>query len=874
MILTIIINLKGYNQVELQMEPRTIYMEQLPTTIESRNEKDSRLTSNQESASAWREDSISLFDEYKPYFSSPGKHPHPSKMTESCSLSGVGPGRTDMYLPYHNEHISDVQYDAVVLATNSFRKVIHTSTLDSVSTKQGFYLGDGTGSGKGRTIVAIINEQMRQGHSRHVWVTVSKDLIEDSQRDINDIGLSGVCKLVSIYSHTKEELENCNILFVTYSSLVSDKSYSQIQEWIGDDFDGVIAFDECHKGKNLNTTKTKTAKRMIELQEQSPSGNILYVSATGCSDIKHMCYLDRLGLWGYKESNFRDFKEFSDCMKRGGVCSSEMVSMYLKETGKFISRHLSFDNISFSTNVVNISTEGEHEYTKIYSECVNVFNTIRETLFPLFQGKHKMHYWGTQLRFYKALITTFKVKKTIQIIDEALSRNESIIINIQNTAESYIDKAGADTDIVLSSPKHIMVNYLETLERDSIDTKQIILPKSLDSLENPLDAIINHYGVDNVSELTGRKFRFQSNKKIKRKLNNIQEKELFMSNKKKIAILSDATSTGISLHSIDGIQRLHIIMELPWSAEQFVQQCGRSHRTGELIKPKYELIITDIGGEKRFVSTIIRRLKMLGALTCGNRESRMTLDNSMDYDTPDGARVAKNIIKNMDTNEYELFKTSDNNNILKIFMNKLLTLEIKRQNEILMDFDKHMLQFVSNTQDAIGDIVCKDSILLSTDIVNRSTSIHEIELNTSISKEDVLDYIKNNPESYSVIINKYTKQIYLANSSVTMGDYYNIHSPIKYNYAKIHKDCYENSYDKINVNGFCLVIDPNDENDFGFIGDCGFIKVFDSRLLSCLTIASNNLFKITLGESSIKLIFSMFFTAALCFTVKIFFCLY
>lgn len=787
------------------MESRTIYMEQLPITLtDSRNEKNSRVSKFQESATEWREDSISLFDEYKPHFSS--GYPHPSKMTESCSLSGVGIYRNsvheseDMYLPHHNEHISDVQYDAVVLATNSFRKIIHTST-SGVSTKQGFYLGDGTGSGKGRTIVAIISEQIRQGHTRHVWVTVSKDLIEDSQRDINDIGLSDVCKLVSIYSHTKEELENCNILFVTYSSLVSDKSYSQIQEWIGNDFDGVIAFDECHKGKNLNTTKTKTAKRMIELQEKSPHANILYVSATGCSDIKHMCYLDRLGLWGYKESNFSDFKEFADCMKRGGVCSSEMVSMYLKETGKFISRHLSFDNISFSTSVVNISTEPEHQvYTKIYSECVNAFSNIKETLFPLFQGKHKMHYWGTQLRFYKALITTFKVNKTIQIIDEALSRNESIIINIQNTAESYIDKAGSNTDTVLSSPKHIMVNYLETLERDSIDTKHIILPKSLDSLENPLDAIINHYGVDNVSELTGRKFRFQSNKKIKRKLNNIQEKDLFMSNKKKIAILSDATSTGISLHSIDGIQRLHIIMELPWSAEQFVQQCGRSHRTGELIKPKYELIITDIGGEKRFVSTIIRRLKMLGALTCGNRESRMTLDNSMDYDTPDGARVAKNIIKNMDTNEHELFNTSDNNNILKIFMNKLLTLEIKRQNEILMDFDKHMLQFVSNTQDAIGDIVCKDSILLSTDNVNRSTSIHEIQLNTSISKKDVLNYIKNNPESYSVIINKFTKQIYLANYSVTTGDYYNIHSPIKYNYAKIHKDCYINNYDKIYVN--------------------------------------------------------------------------
>ena len=127
---------------------------------------------------------------------------------------------------------------------------------------------------------------------------------------------------------------------------------------------------------------------------------------------------------------------------------------------------------------------------------------------------------------------------------------------------------------------------------------------------------------------------------------NMREKQSFQSGEKLIAIISEAASAGISLQSDRRVanqrKRIHIILELPWSADKVIQQCGRSHRSNQSVSPDYVFLLSAIGGEIRFTSTISARLRALGALTQGSRNATGALDFSQfDLDSQYGRKAVR-----------------------------------------------------------------------------------------------------------------------------------------------------------------------------------------------------------------------------------------
>lgn len=255
---------------------------------------------------------------------------------------------------------------------------------------------------------------------------------------------------------------------------------------------------------------------------------------------------------------------------------------------------------------------------------------------------------------------------------------------------------------------------------------------------NTLDQLIDELGgPENVAEMTGRKGRVVQNDNgtiqyesrsetdVPLETLNLTEKQRFMDGEKDVAIISEAASSGISLQSDRRVhnqrRRVHITLELPWSADRAIQQFGRTHRSNQVNAPEYIFLISDLAGERRFASTVAKRLESLGALTHGDRRatetrdlSQFNIDNKygrqalesvmktiMGYDQPivppptdysgdffkdiAGALVGVGLIINSENNPGVLSLDKDYNNISK-FLNRILGMPVNLQNRLFKYF--------------------------------------------------------------------------------------------------------------------------------------------------------------------------------------------
>lgn len=204
-----------------------------------------------------------------------------------------------------------------------------------------------------------------------------------------------------------------------------------------------------------------------------------------------------------------------------------------------------------------------------------------------------------------------------------------------------------------------VLERVEQLKQDLLD-KVRALGRELPV--NTLDELIDQLGgPENVAEMTGRKGRvvsrpdgtvaFESRAEQGLSIDhvNLREKERFMSGEKLVAIISEATSSGVSLQADRRVQnqrrRVHMTLELPWSADRAIQQFGRTHRSNQVSAPEYVFLISELAGERRFASIVAKRLESLGALTHGDRRATESRDLSKyNFENKYGARALSCIL--------------------------------------------------------------------------------------------------------------------------------------------------------------------------------------------------------------------------------------
>ena len=248
--------------------------------------------------------------------------------------------------------LSDAQLESVIYAGEAHSKFLAGSwtvdaTFDVVAAaredaehavrfRRGWFLGDGTGAGKGRQVAGILLDNWLKGRRRAIWISKSDKLIEDAQRDWSALGVERllVTPLSRFRQGTPIRLSE-GILFATYATLRTDERgqklsrVGQIVEWLGSDFDGVIVFDESHamqnavggKGERGNQAASQQGRAGLRLQHALPNARVVYVSATGATTVHNLAYAQRLGLWGGNDFPFTTRAEFVEAIEEGGVAT-------------------------------------------------------------------------------------------------------------------------------------------------------------------------------------------------------------------------------------------------------------------------------------------------------------------------------------------------------------------------------------------------------------------------------------------------------------------------------------------------------------------------------------------------------------------------
>ena len=434
------------------------------------------------------------------------------------------------------------------------------------------------------------------------------------------------------------------------------------------------------KGERGDVAASQQGRAGLRLQHALPNARVVYVSATGATTVHNLAYAQRLGLWGGEDFPFSTRAEFVEAIEAGGVAAMEVLARDLRALGLYTARSLSFDGVEYEL-VEHALTP---EQTRIYDAYAGAFAIIHNHLDAAMEAANITGATGTlnrqaksaarsafesaKQRFFGHLLTSMKTPTLIRSITNDLESGHAAVIQIVSTGESLMERRLAElpteewNDVRVDiTPREYVLDYLahsfpvqlyepftdsegnlssrpvmrdgQPVEsREAVARRDELIAKlaSLPPVPGALDQIVQHFGTDLVAEVTGRSRRIvhKGQRLIvenRAAAANLAETQGFMDDTKRILIFSDAGGTGRSYHAELSARntrlRVHYLLEPGWKADAAIQGLGRTHRTNQAQPPLFRPIATDVKAEKRFLSTIARRLDTLGAITRGQRQT-------------------------------------------------------------------------------------------------------------------------------------------------------------------------------------------------------------------------------------------------------------
>ncbi|WP_187436511.1 strawberry notch-like NTP hydrolase domain-containing protein [Bradyrhizobium hipponense] len=797
----------------------------------------------------------------------PGAHAHPTKLVQSAAMASIAPPKPS-YRPHLPANVvadgilSDAQLESVIYAGEAHSEFLAgcwtvDATFDVVAAacddaenavrfRRGWFLGDGTGAGKGRQVAGILLDNWLKGRRRAVWISKSDKLIEDAQRDWSALGMERllVTPLSRFRQGTPIRLAE-GVLFATYATLRTDERgeklsrVRQIVEWLGSDFDGVIVFDESHamqnaagqKGERGDQAASQQGRAGLRLQHALAHARVVYVSATGATTVHNLAYAQRLGLWGGDDFPFGTRAEFVEAIEEGGVAAIEVLARDLKALGLYAARSLSYDGVAYEL----VEHQLTPEQVRIYDAYAGAFGIIHNNLDAAMRAANITGETGTlngqaksaarsafesaKQRFFGHLLTSMKTPSLIRSIERDLDAGHAAVVQIVSTGEALVERRLAEipteewSDVRVDiTPREYVLDYLahsfpvqlyepftdqegnlcsrpvyrdgQPVEsRDAVARRDRLIEKlaSLRPVPGALDQVVQRFGTDMVAEVTGRSRRIVrkgARLVVENRAGsaNLAETSAFMDDVKRILVFSDAGGTGRSYHAELSARnrrlRVHYLLEPGWKADAAIQGLGRTNRTNQAQPPLFRPIATDVKAEKRFLSTIARRLDTLGAITRGQRQTGgqglfRPEDNLESQYGRDALRqfytlLARGKVEGCSLERFEDatgLKLTDANGLrddlppITTFLNRLLALTIDLQNILFTAFEQLLTARIegavaSGTYDAGLETLCAEIFVVTdrrtiydhpgTGAETRLLTITQRQRNHPVSLDDAL----------------------------------------------------------------------------------------------------------------------------------------
>uniref|UniRef100_A0A672T0V5 Protein strawberry notch homolog 2 n=1 Tax=Sinocyclocheilus grahami TaxID=75366 RepID=A0A672T0V5_SINGR len=484
----------------------------------------------------------------------------------------------------------------------------------------------------------------------------------------------------------------------------------QILDWCEPDFDGVIIFDECHKAKNATSTKMGKAvldlqnklpsARVVYASATGASEpkNMIYMSRLG------------IWGEGTPFRTFEDFLHTIEKRGVGAMeivaMDMKVSGMYIARQLSFSGVSFRIEEISLDDDFKLVYNKAAKLVTlaEFMQAADELCMSSRKSLWGQFWSSHQRFFKylciaakvrclvelaKKELEAGKCVVIGLQSTgeaRTREVLDENDGHLDRFVSAAEGVFQSLVLKhfpsekqmreKGAGNKRKRESCRALVSLSIHSKATDlhfhpSLawleEKKQGLLNKIAELGKelplNTLDELIDKFGgPEHVSEMTGRKgrvvrrpdgsVRYESRAEQAHTIDqiNVKEKDRFMNGEKLVAIISEAASSGISLQADRRVKnqcrRVHMTLELPWSADRAIQQFGRTHRSNQVTAPEYIFLISELAGERRFASIVAKRLESLGALTHGDRRATESRDLSKyNFENKYGTKALDKITK-------------------------------------------------------------------------------------------------------------------------------------------------------------------------------------------------------------------------------------